>query len=305
MKILLTGCDGQLGRCFLDRMPDTWEVLATDYKELDITSEEAVSAAFAEFRPDVVVNAAAYTAVDKAEEDIDAAHALNALGPKYLSENCAEFGAFMVHVSTDYVFDGTATEPYKETDPISPNSVYGNTKAEGETFVAESGADYVTLRTAWVFSEYGNNFVKTMLRLGETRTELGVVADQFGGPTYAGDLAAAIITILKKNTEGNVVEKGIYHYCGEPMTSWAGFAKEIFKQAEEAKRLPHKVMVNEITTAEYPTPATRPAYSMLDCGKIIEISQVESSKWKLNLSDIKVINKLIEHLNEDKSYKII
>lgn len=286
MKILLTGCDGQLGRCFLDRVPGGWDVLATDYKELDITTEEAISSAFQEFMPDVVVNAAAYTAVDKAEEEQELAHAINALGPKHLADNCAKKSAFLVHVSTDYVFDGTANEPYKETDPISPNSVYGTTKAEGEAFVAASGANYVMLRTAWVFSEYGNNFVKTMLGLGETRTELSVVADQFGGPTYAGDLAAAIITILELKAAGKTVENGIYHYCGEPMTSWAGFAKEIFRQAYEKGILPHDVTVNEITTADYPTPAARPAYSMMNCEKIEKMLSIEQKNWCKNIVSV-------------------
>ena len=283
MKILLTGCDGQLGRCFLDRVPKEWEILATDYKDLDVTSQESVRAAFADFKPDIVVNAAAYTAVDKAEEDSDTAHAINALGAKYLAENCALSGAFMVHVSTDYVFDGSAREPYSEGDAISPNSVYGKTKAEGEAFVTTSGANYVTIRTSWVFSEYGNNFVKTMLRLGQERTELGVVADQFGGPTYAGDLAAAIIAIIKRRDEAGDVAQGLYHYCGSPMTTWAGFAKEIFKQAEAQARVPHKIQVNEITTEDYPTPAARPAFSMLNCDKIMSEFNVAMSDWCKNI----------------------
>lgn len=286
MKILLTGCNGQLGRCFLDRVPENWDVLATDYEELDITSNKAVATAYAKFNPDVVVNAAAYTAVDKAEEDIDNARAINALGPKNLADYCAKTNAFMVHVSTDYVFDGTHNTPYKETDAISPNSVYGKTKAEGEAFVNASGAQYVTLRTAWVFSEYGNNFVKTMLRLGQTRTELGVVADQFGGPVYAGDLANAIITIIKRKEAKEIIETGIYHYCGTPMTTWAGFAKDIFKQANELNILPHKVTVNEITTADYPTPAARPAYSVLDCEKIFTILFLNKANWKLSLMKV-------------------
>ena len=280
MKILLTGCDGQLGRCFLDRAPKAWNILATDYKDLDITSNESVTSAFADFKPDVVVNAAAYTAVDKAEDDHDTAYAINALGAKYIAENCAQSGAFMLHVSTDYVFDGSATEPYIEGDAISPNSVYGKTKAEGEAFVAASGAKHVTLRTSWVFSEYGNNFVKTMLRLGQERTELGVVADQFGGPTYAGDLAAAIITIIKQYNETGVVAQGLYHYCGSPMTTWAGFAKEIFEQAEAKALVPHKVRVKEITTEDYPTPAARPAFSMLNCDKIMSEFNVSMSDWR-------------------------
>lgn len=280
MKVLLAGCDGQLGRCFLDRAPKAWKILATDYKDLDITSQVSVAAVFADFKPDIVVNAAAYTAVDNAEEDCDSAYAINALGAKYLADGCGQSGALMVHVSTDYVFDGSATEPYKEGDAISPNSVYGKTKAEGEAFVCESGAKYVTLRTSWVFSEYGNNFVKTMLRLGQERTELGVVADQFGGPTYAGDLAAAIITIIKQYNETGVVAQGLYHYCGSPMTTWAGFAKEIFEQAEAQALVPHKVQVNEITTADYPTPAARPAYSMLNCEKIMREFNVAMSDWR-------------------------
>lgn len=280
MRILLAGCDGQLGRCFLDRVPNEWEILATDYKDLDITSKESVAAAFADFKPDIVVNAAAYTAVDKAEEDHDTAYAINALGAKYLAENCALSGAFMVHVSTDYVFDGSATEPYKEGDAVSPNSVYGKTKAEGEAYVAASGADYITLRTSWVFSEYGNNFVKTMLKLGQDRTELGVVADQFGGPTYAGDLAAAIIAIIKQRDKDGTVRQGLYHYCGSPMTSWAGFAKEIFAQAEAQALVPHKVQINEIATQDYPTSAARPAYSMLNCEKIMSEFNVAMSDWR-------------------------
>lgn len=284
MKILLTGCDGQLGRCFLDRAPKEWEVLATDYKELDITSQESVTAAFADFKPDIVVNAAAYTAVDKAEDDQETAYAINALGAKYLAENCAQSGAFMMHVSTDYVFDGSATKPYSEGDAISPNSVYGKTKAEGEAFVAASGAEHVTIRTSWVFSEYGNNFVKTMLRLGQERTELGVVADQFGGPTYAGDLAAVIIAIIKQRDAAGVVAQGLYHYCGSPMTTWAGFAKEIFAQAEAKALVPHKVQVNEITTQDYPTPAARPAYSMLNCEKIMSEFNVAMSGWQKSIT---------------------
>ncbi len=283
MKILLTGCDGQLGQCFLDRAPAEWEILATDYKDLDITSKVSVQAAFAKFKPDVVINAAAYTAVDKAEGEQETAQAINALGAKYLADNCALTSAFMVHVSTDYVFDGTNTEPYKESDPIAPNSVYGKTKAEGEANVAASGADYITLRTSWVFSEYGNNFVKTMLRLGQERTELGVVADQFGGPTYAGDLAATILSILQQRAAGATIKQRLYHYCGTPMTTWAGFAKEIFSQAEKLNRLPHKVLVNEITTADYPTPAARPAYSMLDCERIMSEFSVEMSDWRKGL----------------------
>lgn len=283
MKILLTGCDGQLGRCFLDRAQADWDILATDYKDLDITSDKAVSAAFTGFKPDVVVNAAAYTAVDKAEEDVDAARAINAMGAKYLADNCALTGAFMVHVSTDYVFDGANTEPYKEADPIAPNSVYGKTKAEGEANVAASGADYITLRTSWVFSEYGNNFIKTMLRLGQERTELGVVADQFGGPTYAGDLAAVILSILQQRAAGTAIKHRLYHYCGTPMTTWAGFATEIFSQAEKLNMLPHKVTVNEITTADYPTAAARPAYSMMNCENIMDEFSVEMSDWQNNI----------------------
>ena len=283
MKVLLTGCDGQLGRCFLDRAPKEWEILATDYKDLDITSQVSVTAAFEDFKPDIVVNAAAYTAVDKAEEDSDTAYAINALGAKYLADSCKAGNAFMVHVSTDYVFDGSATKPYQEGDAISPNSVYGKTKAEGEAFVHASGAEHVTIRTSWVFSEYGNNFVKTMLRLGQERTELGVVADQYGGPTYAGDIAAAIITIIKQRDAGKALKSGLYHYCGTPMTSWAGFAKEIFSQAAKLNMLPNKVTVNEITTADYPTPAARPAYSMMNCEKIQNLHAISQSSWHKRL----------------------
>lgn len=283
MKVLLIGSEGQLGRCFLDRAPNDWQITAMGHKELDISSEYSVLKGFDKAQPDVVVNAAAYTAVDKAEEDQEAAYAVNALGAKYLAENSAKRGALLVHVSTDYVFDGTSSTPYQESDPISPRGIYGSTKADGEEFVARSDADYIILRTAWLFSEYGQNFVKTMLRLGRERNEINVVSDQFGGPTYAGDLASAIILIIKNKA----INSGIYHYCGYPMTSWAEFAREIFKLSSDLDIIPNRVLVNEITTKDFPTAAVRPAYSMMNCDKIGEtFASVNLSNWQKALLEI-------------------
>ncbi|MEH0876403.1 dTDP-4-dehydrorhamnose reductase [Pectobacterium cacticida] len=280
MKILLTGANGQLGRCFQDWLPQEWEIWATDSAELDITDRQAVFAAVAAFRPEAIVNAAAYTAVDKAENEPELAALINKTGPENLALAAKAINARLVHVSTDYVFDGTATEPYLETDKPNPLGVYGQTKLDGERSVEAVLPEAIIIRTAWVFSEYGNNFVKTMLRLGKERDELNVVADQRGCPTYAGDIAQAIIDLLKQNATG-----GIYHFCGDKEVSWHEFAEAIFAQAVDKGILAKAPVVNAITTEQYPTPAKRPAYSNLDCKKIKAL-KIKLSDWSFALPAI-------------------
>ncbi|MEI7178173.1 dTDP-4-dehydrorhamnose reductase [Pectobacterium carotovorum] len=274
MKILLTGANGQLGRCFQDRLPAEWEILATDTAELDITDLEHVEQTVKQFKPDAIVNAAAYTAVDKAESEPELAEKINVIGPENLAIVASKQGIRLVHVSTDYVFDGNATEPYREDSATNPLSVYGKTKLAGEQAVAKASSEAIIVRTAWVFSEYGNNFVKTMLRLAKERDTLSIVNDQRGCPTYAGDLAQAIISLLEKNAEG-----GIYHYCGDKEVSWYEFAQAIFSAAVQKALLSKAPTLIPITTTQYSTPAHRPTYSILASEKIKALG-IALSDWK-------------------------
>lgn len=288
MKVLLTGSKGQLGNCFCDRLPAGWQVLATDVDSLDITDLAKVTKQVIEYRPDVIVNAAAYTAVDKAETDQQIATLINEIGPKNLALAANEIGARLVHISTDYVFDGEANTPYIETAATNPLGVYGQTKLAGEIAVSQIQPDALIIRTAWVFSEYGNNFVKTMLRLGKERNELNVVADQFGCPTYAGDIAQAIIELLKKNADG-----GIYHFCGDKSVAWSEFAEFIFIAALEYGALTCTPKINPIATENYPTPAKRPKYSLLNCEKI-KAYGISLSHWQ---SKVSLVVKLYPFMN--------
>lgn len=274
MKILLTGSKGQLGLCFQDRLPQGWDCLALDSTALDISSREAVLTVVREYQPDAIVNAAAYTAVDKAEGDAVRVTAVNAHGPENLAFAANEVQARFVHISTDYVFDGSADVPYLESDAVNPLGVYGKSKLAGELLTQLVHPQAIIIRTAWVFSEYGNNFLKTMLRLGQDRDTLGVVADQHGCPTYAGDIAEAVIDLLKAESG-----KGIYHYCGDNAVSWHQFAEEIFRQAVEHNKLVRAPVVNAITTDQYPTPAARPAFSTLSTEKIQQLG-ILPSDWQ-------------------------
>ncbi|MEQ9833994.1 dTDP-4-dehydrorhamnose reductase [Pectobacterium versatile] len=280
MKILLTGANGQLGRCFQDRLPEEWKILATDSNELDIMDLERVEEVVKSFQPDAIVNAAAYTAVDKAESEPELAEKINVTGPENLAIVASKQGIRLVHVSTDYVFDGNATEPYREDSATNPLSVYGKTKLAGEQAVAQVSPEAIIVRTAWVFSEYGNNFVKTMLRLAKERDTLSIVNDQRGCPTYAGDLAQAIISLLEKNAEG-----GIYHYCGDKEVSWYEFAEEIFKVANKKNTISFIPTLAAISSEEYSTPAKRPRYSSLDCIKINNFN-IYPSDWLKKLNTI-------------------
>ena len=286
-KFLITGANGQVGYCLTQQLQDEHEILAVGRNELDITDQSAVKKAIENFCPNVIINAAAHTAVDRAETEIELSKAINVKGPQYLAEAAKSVGAAILHISTDYVFDGQRAGKYKESDATDPQGVYGRTKLEGEQAVAAANDKFIVLRTAWVFGEHGNNFVKTMLRLAKTRDTLGVVADQVGGPTYAGDIAKALIQIAEKIIAGEKVEYGVYHLTGEPYVSWYEFAKTIFAEAVSQNVLEKSPLVNAITTADYPTPAKRPANSCLDLTKIQQVFGIQPSDWQKALKNIK------------------
>lgn len=281
MRILLTGAKGQLGQCFKDRLPDNWELIATDSQTLDITDAAAVLNMVKNFQPDAVVNAAAYTAVDKAESDHDKAFAVNADGSRNLAAAAQAVGAKFVNVSTDYVFSGHAKNPYTEEDAPEPTGVYGKSKLAGELLTLAANPNSMVIRTSWVFSEYGNNFVKTMLRLAKERDTLSVVDDQIGNHTYAGDLAQAIIEALQLPTFPN----GLYHYSGDKTVSWCEFARAIFQTAQQKDPAFPVPVTNGIATSEYPTPASRPPYSVMSCDKI-KSHGLKVSDWQAALGQI-------------------
>ena len=260
MRILITGCNGQLGNemQLLEKENLQHTYFNTDVAELDITNEEAINRFVEENEIDGIVNCAAYTAVDKAEENQELCMKLNATAPEYLAKAIEKRGGWMIQISTDYVFDGTNHRPYVETDAVCPNSTYGRTKLAGEEAVLAGCKKSMIIRTAWLYSTFGNNFVKTMIRLGNEKPELGVIFDQIGTPTYARDLAVAIFAAINKG-----VVPGVYHFSNEGVISWYDFTKAIHRIAgiKDCK-------VRPLHTAEYPTPAARPHYSVLDKTKI-------------------------------------
>jgi dTDP-4-dehydrorhamnose reductase len=284
MKLLVLGAGGQVGHelCRL-AWPAGYRVAGFDRAGLDITEREAVAAAVARERPDIVVNAAAYTAVDRAESEPAAAWAGNCTGPANIAAACAEAGIPLIHLSTDYVFDGTKRSPYREDDPVAPLGVYGQSKEAGDRAVREALPEHVILRTAWVYGAHGHNFVKTMLRVAAERPVLRVVADQTGSPTCAADIAAAIAAVVRQLASGNQ-GWGTYHFAGGGAVSWHGFAETIFEFAAPWRGPPPRV--EPITTADYPTPARRPANSVLDCTKINETFGIAPRPWREALTDV-------------------
>jgi dTDP-4-dehydrorhamnose reductase len=284
MRILLTGKNGQLGRCFQDVLKDTnHELFAYGSAELNIADASVVAAVFQQVKPDIVVNAAAYTAVDKAETDSENAYLVNATGTELLARQAANLAIPFIHVSTDYVFDGAAAEPYVPTDSTNPQGVYGASKLAGEINIAAACEKYIILRTAWVFSEYGNNFVKTMVRLAKERDALSVVADQYGCPTYAGDLAQAILEICEQHEQGKALAWGLYHYCGDTPTSWHGFARAIFAKSYELGVISSCPQLTAISSDQYPTPAKRPEYSVMSTQALSAIG-LQASSWSTSLA---------------------
>ena len=284
MKILVLGCKGQLGRCFNDQLVNTdHEVIYTSREQINIADFEVTKSKILEFSPDIIINATAYTAVDKAEEDHETANLINHLAVKNIADICNQLECWLIHVSTDYVFDGNTKIPYKEDDKTNPQGVYGETKLKGELAIQASGCKHIILRTAWIFSEYGNNFLKTMLRLGAERNELSIVGDQMGCPTYAQDIARSIVEIVPQLNSRK--DNDIYHYCGDQPCSWYDFANAIFDQAMvNNSKIPS--IVNSIKTSAYPTPAKRPAFSVLDCSKIENECGVLSSNWQEGIRQV-------------------
>ncbi|BAZ45977.1 dTDP-6-deoxy-L-mannose-dehydrogenase [Chondrocystis sp. NIES-4102] len=282
-KILLTGITGQVGQELQQTLTTVGEIIRVSRQELDLSKPTEIASKIAQIKPNIIVNAAAYTAVDKAETDTELAMTINASAPGAIAEVCQDIGATLLHISTDYVFNGKNHTPYLETDETDPLGVYGKSKLLGEITVRENCDRHIILRTAWVYGCRGhNNFVKTMLRLGKEREELKVVADQIGSPTWSYDIAVAIAQLLSKSQEDANIQ-GTYHFTNSGVASWYDFAVAIF---EEAKQLgvPLKVTkVLPITTVEYPTPTKRPAYSVLSKTKITQTLGIYPPHWRQSL----------------------
>ena len=272
MVVLVTGANGQLGQAFRFLEQEYPEIQFHFYgsDQLNITDKDSVAEAFKNLKPSFCINAAAYTAVDKAETDIENARAINVTGPKFLAEACNQYKTTLIHVSTDFVFDGDKNTPYTEEDVTNPKGVYGLTKREGELEIEAKATAYFIIRTSWLYSEFGNNFMKTMLRLAKERASLNVVSDQTGTPTQAIDLAEMIVKIILSNSK----KYGIYHFSNEGSASWFDFAKKIFETNNVS------ITLGAITTSEYPTPAKRPKYSVLDKTKIKTEFKTTIKSWE-------------------------
>lgn len=281
MRTLVFGTTGQLARELLRRAPDGVSVTSLGRDKADLSDPSACARAIETTDADLIINAAAHTAVDLAESEPELADTVNGTTPGAMAAAAAKRGLPFLHVSTDYVFDGSGAKPWREDDPVAPLGAYGRSKLLGERLIAEAGGSAVILRTAWVFSAHGKNFVKTMLRLGADRDTLSVVDDQRGGPTAAADIADALFTIARAFGKGRG-QPGIYHFAGAPTVSWADFAEAIFA----ASSLPRKPAVTRIPTSAYPTPAQRPANSALDCSRILATYGIKQPDWRKSLSDV-------------------
>lgn len=275
-KILVIGSNGQLGNCIKKLAPDfelDYEFIFTDSKSLDITNDDQVKNFFSEYKPKFCINASAYTAVDLAEKEKDKAFAVNAKGVENLATSCADYKTVLIHISTDYVFDGETNLDYSEDDFTNPIGVYGKSKLKGEELALENNPQTVILRTSWLYSEFNKNFVKTMLNLFSQKDELGIVADQFGQPTNANDLAEAIMSIIENPKK----TFGVFHFSNYPETTWYEFAQKIAEFSESSVKL------NALTTEEYPTPAKRPKRSTMCLDKIENIYNIEPQHWENSL----------------------
>lgn len=287
MKVLVTGAEGQVGTDLILRGKSLGlQMIPTGRGELDITRQGAVCAYISSQSPDIVINAAAYNAVDKAEEESELAYAINRDGPALLAIECAKRNIPLMHISTDYVFDGAKSGLYQEDDSPNPQGIYGKSKLAGERAVEQHLKRYIILRVAWVFGTTGNNFVRTMLRLDRERDEIRVVADQYGSPTWSGDIAMVLLTIVERYHKGEAIPWGTYHYIGEPATTWHGFAQTIFDAAVALGMLEKPPRVNAISTEKYPTPAQRPKNSVLNCQKIQRDLGIPQPDWRIGLNKV-------------------
>ncbi|MBL1376552.1 dTDP-4-dehydrorhamnose reductase [Zobellella iuensis] len=280
MRVLVIGAYGQVGSELMSSVPAGLDVRGLGSAELDISNAGQLEAVITEVNPAFIVNAAAYTAVDKAESESERAWQVNALGVKSLAQAAARQNIPVLHISTDYVFSGNARHPYKESDTTGPNGVYGASKLAGELLLSAYCARHIILRTSWVFGTHGNNFVKTMIRLGQERDKLGVVADQFGGPTAAAAIARAIWTLVGQYQQQGELAWGTYHFSGAPACSWHEFATEIFAQAERLELIKSSPSLEAIATSQYPTPARRPSWSVLDGEKLNTTFGVAPPDWR-------------------------
>ena len=291
-KILIIGSKGQLGKALVSLSNNLFPFVATDKTDLDITDKKSINVVFSEVKPTIVINAAAYTNVDEAEINTDLAYDVNSFGPKNLAEACNQIGAILIHISTDYVFNGKNNDPYKENEKVDPVSVYGKSKYMGEEFIRNVCSNHIILRTAWVFSENKNNFVHTILQLAKTKDKLEVVSDQFGGPTSAYGISMAILKIIDKilTKSDDSFDWGTYHFSGSPFVSWHEFARIILRQAKISGLINNHVSVNPVSSNEFKTKALRPSNSCLDCSLINKNFGIEPDNWNAQL--IFVINKL-------------
>ena len=285
MKILLLGSNGQLGSCLVDELSNTnHNLVATNRLQIDVSNLKLTQREIIKYSPDIVINASAYNAVDRAEEEIDLVNMINNTAIKNISKICYKINATFIHISSDYVFDGNSKTPYTELSNVNPLGIYGKSKLMGELSIKESGCKHIIIRTAWVFSEYGNNFLKTMMKLGSEKDELDIVSDQYGCPTYARDLALAIIATFKK-IETKQCEWGIYNFCGNDNCSWYEFAENIFNSAKNLN-LKSPLKLNKISMDKYNNAAKRPKYSALNCSKFFNSFGIQPSNWKKAITKV-------------------
>lgn len=288
-RILLTGKNGQVGWELQRALADFGEVVATDSKELDLTDPDAIRRTIRSIAPDIIINPAAYTAVDKAESDAVLAMAVNGIAPGIMAEESRRLGALLVHYSTDYVFDGSKSTPYTEDDAPNPQSVYGRTKLAGEQAIHASGCKHLIFRTSWVYGVHGGNFVKTILRLAKERNELRIVADQFGAPTWARDLAQATTSALSvwQNADRDGSLSGLYHLTAAGRTNWHQYAEEIVRLARQfdPALASRQLSIQAITTQEYPVPAKRPSNSVLSSDKIRDVFGIALPQWQHSVAE--------------------
>jgi dTDP-4-dehydrorhamnose reductase len=288
MRVLITGAQGQLGHELMRLAPQGFDTVGMGSAELDISDAERVPEVVAELQPHLIINAAAYTAVDKAESEMERAWAVNRDGVAHLALAAEQLSIPLLHVSTDYVFAGDAREPYRECDPTGPTGVYGASKLGGELELAAKCSRHMILRTSWVFAAQGNNFVKTMLRLGGERGQLGVVADQQGCPTSAASIARALWSLAMQYRDKGSLHWGTYHFSGAPACTWHEFALEIFRQGHQHGLIAKIPQVRGIDSVDYPTPAKRPAWSVMDCSKLQESQGITQPDWRQELGEVLV-----------------
>ena len=295
MKILVLGASGQVGSELVTQLENVLSVAGQNYSlvlasraEVDVADLPLLRDFLRLNNPDFVINASAYTAVDNAETEVTQAYRVNEHAVRVMAEHCAAGNSKLIHISTDYVFDGSGELPVPEDNEVAPLGVYGASKLAGEEATRAALTQHLILRTAWVFGVSGGNFVKTMLRLAQTRNELGVVGDQYGAPTSARGIAKAIATIVSKMSRAESTDDrwGTYHYTGNPFVSWAEFAREIFRQGNQRSMIAQNPIVNAISTEQYPTPAKRPHNSRLDCSKITKVFGIEPDDWQTSLGDM-------------------